>query len=68
MSKEQKNLKRPSTALEEQFEFGPVAKWRNGTNQKVLGSEIVVNEASNIVGNVNTVSYTHLTLPTNREV
>jgi hypothetical protein len=55
MSKDQKNLKRPNTALEDQFEFAPVQKWRNGNNQKVLGSKIVVNKASNIVGNVNTL-------------
>lgn len=62
MSKDQKNLKRPNTALEDQFEFGPVPKWRNGTNQKVLGSEIVVNEASNIVGPVNTPTCMEFTI------
>jgi hypothetical protein len=52
MSKDQKNLKRPNTALEDQFEFPNFPKWKNGTIQKVLGSDIVVNEPSNIVGEV----------------
>ncbi len=44
MSKDQKSLKQSSTALED--------KWRNGTNQKVLGSKIVVNEASKIASEI----------------
>ena len=51
MSKDQKNLKRPYSALEEQFEFPPFPKWRNGSSQKVIGSDLVTTEASNIVGN-----------------
>jgi len=50
MSKDQKAVKRPHSALEEQFEFPPVPKWRNGSSQKVIGSELVATEASNIVG------------------
>jgi hypothetical protein len=50
MSKDQKGLKRTHSALEEQFDFPPVPKWRNGSSQKVIGSELVTTEASNIVG------------------
>ena len=51
MSKDQKNMKRIHSALEDQFEFPSVPKWRTGSSQKVIGSELVTTEASNIVGN-----------------
>ena len=51
MSKDQKTVKRTHTLLEDQFEFPSFHKWRNGSTQKVIGSELVTTEATNIVGN-----------------